>query len=389
MPPKQSKKLKYTQRKRGAKIPTKMDGDGMDKLMDELSSSSSDESSTDDELVAKTSKTPAKSKQQHYKKAAVTFESSTTSRKNKNTVGSKGESDSDDELYAKAASKKAAAAKKKQPRRVKRKKPTTAKKVPPNKNTTKGKGSNGSNKKGNNKIAASSNSDDEDDSTLSSGEDSSSSNKDSGEDDVYALDESDSARLTHLKRLLLVNTAMDAAYSALPANKQTKSTITLVDNKFVKHADIHNDENYNHRFITTIEDRLKNGGNPLYVILDGGDDHSQSGRVGLVCSFEDDDEKEKKVKVKFDVDGDGDGEMATYPITDLWHMFECFNCGGKKVYSVLISYFIFHACNISHSNFLSYTATQRYLMVWIWISSSMETGTPLVSIVQMHFAINV
>jgi len=354
--------MKYAQRQRGAKIPTKMDGDGMDKLMDELSTSSSDESSTDDELDAKTSKTPAKSKQQHYKKAAVTFESSTTSRKNKNTVGSKGESDSDDELYAKAASKKAAAAKKKQPRRVKRKKPTTAKKVPPNKNTTKGKGSN---KKGNNKIAASSNSDDEDDSTLSSGEDSSSSNKDSGEDDVYALDESDSARLTHLKRLLLVNTAMDAAYSALPANKQTKSTITLVDNKFVKHADIDNDENYNHRFITTIEDRLKNGGNPLYVILDGGDDHSQSGRVGLVCSFEDDDEK-KKVKVKFDVDGDG--EMASYPITDLWHMFECFNCGGKIVYCANF-YFIFHACNISHSYFLSCTATQHYLMVWIWISS--------------------
>ena len=79
---------------------------------------------------------------------------------------------------------------------------------------------------------------------------------------------------------------MDAAYSALPADKQTKSTITLVDNKYVKHADITNDENSNHRIITTIEDRLKNGGNPLYVILDSGDDHSQNARVGLVCSLE-------------------------------------------------------------------------------------------------------
>ena len=152
---------------------------------------------------------------------------------------------------------------------------------------------------------------------------------------MYALDESDSARLTLLKRFLLVNTAMDAAYSALPADKQTKSTITLVDNKYVKHADITNDENYNHRIITTIEDRLKNGGNPLYVILDSGDDHSQNARVGLVCSFGDEDEKEKekekKVKVKFDVDGDGETCCQSYPITDLWYMFECFNCGGKIV----------------------------------------------------------
>ena len=93
----------------------------------------------------------------------------------------------------------------------------------------------------------------------------------------------------------------------------------------------------------------------MYVILDGGDDHSQSGRVGLVCSFEDDDEKEKKVKVKFDVDGDGDGEMASYPIADLWHIFGCINCGGKIVYSLLISYYIFHACIISHTHTFYHT----------------------------------
>ena len=46
---------------------------------------------------------------------------------------------------------------------------------------------------------------------------------------------------------------------------------------------------------------------------------------------EDEKEKEKKVKVKFDVDGDGETCCQSYPITDHWYMFECFNCGGKIV----------------------------------------------------------